>query len=184
MRITLSGRCPIYNFTRLHLLTMLYSVHYEMPQSKHIHKSMLLRGVELGKPVLNQSDIEMTKSRAARSGRSHGGVPLSGDGRGRNSVNYSSGNKNHYPPRNNPYQPQNNYNNPFPIPPPNWQPPPPGVGAFARGPPPPPPGSYGGYPAYPPPPPQYGYGQATNDRRPRGNGDGYRGNYNNYGNRR
>ncbi|PQE27507.1 5 -3 exoribonuclease 2 protein [Rutstroemia sp. NJR-2017a BBW] len=62
------------------------SVHYEMPQSKHIHKSMLLRGVELGKPVLNQSDIEMTKSRAARSGRSHGGVPLSGDGRGRNSA--------------------------------------------------------------------------------------------------
>ncbi|KAA8565891.1 hypothetical protein EYC84_009704 [Monilinia fructicola] len=165
-------------------------VHYEMPKSNHIHKSMLLVGVDFGQPALNQSDIEMTKSRAARSGRNYGGVPLQGDGRGRNQFNYGSGNNNRSngnryngpgttAPRynNQSYGSQNNYNNySQPPPPPGWQPPPPGLGAFARGPPPPPPGSYGGYPPPPPPPPPPGYGPGP------GSNNGYGGNYNNYNN--
>ncbi|RAL67212.1 hypothetical protein DID88_007987 [Monilinia fructigena] len=121
-------------------------------------------------------------------GRNYGGVPLQGDGRGRNQFNYGSGNNNRSngnryngpgttAPRynNQSYGSQNNYNNySQPPPPPGWQPPPPGIGAFARGPPPPPPGSYGGYPPPPPPPPGYGSGQGSNN--------GYRGNYNNYNN--
>jgi hypothetical protein len=65
-----------------------------MPCSNHIHKSMLLRGVKLPTRVLDQNDIEGTKSRAARSGRSHGGAPLRGNGgfRGRDSFNYSGSN--------------------------------------------------------------------------------------------
>src|SRR5690242_7527071 len=76
-----------------------------MPKSKHIHKSMLLRGVKFNAPALNASDIEITKGRAAKSGRSHGGVPLQGDGRGRNSFNYAGGNQNQ---NQNQYQGQNN----------------------------------------------------------------------------
>ncbi|KAF7862016.1 hypothetical protein EAF04_007896 [Stromatinia cepivora] len=153
-------------------------VHYEMPKSNHIHKSMLLVGVDFGQPALNQSDIEMTKSRASRSGRNYGGVPLQGDGRGRNQFNYGSGNNNRgngnryngpgtTAPRynNQSYGSQNSYNGySQPPPPPGWQPPPPGS---YGGPPPPPPGSYGAYP--PPPPP--GYGGSYN-------------NYSNYGGRR
>ncbi|CAD6449200.1 9bde2036-9cde-4a4c-8039-9d2f7da022b4 [Sclerotinia trifoliorum] len=153
-------------------------VHYEMPKSTHIHKSMLLVGVDFGQPALNQSDIEMTKSRASRSGRNYGGVPLQGDGRGRNQFNYGSGNNNRgngnryngpgtTAPRynNQSHGSQNNYNNySQPPPPPGWQPPPPGS---YGGPPPPPPGSYGAY--LPPPPPGYGGGYS---------------NYNNYGGRR
>lgn len=62
------------------------SVHYEMPKSNHTHKSMLLRGVNFGPPVLDRADIEATKGRANHSGRSHGGAPLRGgnnNGRGR-----------------------------------------------------------------------------------------------------
>lgn len=168
------------------------SVHYEMPKSSHRHKSMLLRGVKFPPPALNQGDIEATKGRAAKSGRNHGGVPLSGDGRGRNSFNYSSQNQYKSGANNQQsYGSQNSYtnnNNIYAYPPPGWQPPPPGAGGFARGPPPPPPGSYnnhysghsngrgqrpleyqqryGGQSGYDVPPPAY------NDRR---RGDGYRG---------
>ena len=50
------------------------SVHYEMPRSTHTHKSMLLRGVKLAPPTLDQADVEATKGRAGRSGRPHGGI--------------------------------------------------------------------------------------------------------------
>jgi 5'-3' exoribonuclease 2 len=63
-----------------------YSVHYDMPKSGHIHKSMLLRGVKFPPPALNPADIEATKGRAARSGRSNAGVPLQGDGRRSNAI--------------------------------------------------------------------------------------------------
>jgi 5'-3' exoribonuclease 2 len=141
--------------------------------------------VKFAEPALTRSDIEVTKGRAARSGRSHGGVPLQGNGGPRNSFNYSSSNQN--PPPTNyrqSYTPQNGYKQ-NPIPPPGWQPPPPGIGGFGRGPPPPPPSFYGyagrgapGYsqpprhsapPGYGPPPPGYG---GSSDRR-RGVGDGY-----------
>jgi 5'-3' exoribonuclease 2 len=170
------------------LANLISSVHYEIPKTTHTHKSMLLRGVKFAEPALNQSDIEVTKGRAARSGRSHGGVPLQGNGGPRNSFNYSS-NQNGPPPNHRQsYPPQNGYSN-YPVPPPGWQPPPPGLGGFGRGlPPPPPPNSYyggrggsgaqGGYsqpprhnapPGYGPPPP--GSGGSNNQRR--GGGDGY-----------
>ncbi len=122
-----------------------------MPRSTHIHKSMLLRGVKLPARALDQTDIEMTKGRAARSGRSHGGAPLQGGGgqRDRDGFNYATSNSYSRPPNQGrqSYSNQNGYNN-FryaPQQPPNWQPPPPGVAGFARGPPPPPPSSYGPY---------------------------------------
>lgn len=155
-----------------------------MPKSTRTHKSMLLRGVKFAEPALNRSDIEVTKGRASRSGRSHGGAPLQGNGRGQNSFNYSGSNQNHHPPSHRqPYGSQNDHYSNYPVPPPGWQPPPPGVGGFARGPPPPPPGSYGyagrGPPGYPQPPRQGGppgYGPPSSggygDRR-QGGGDGY-----------
>ncbi|TVY49956.1 5'-3' exoribonuclease [Lachnellula occidentalis] len=120
------------------------SVHYEMPKSKFLHKSMLLRGVEFPPAALNQGDIEQTKGRAAKSGRNHGGAPLNGGGRGRGSFNFAA--PNHQQPHGsrNSYNGNNNYQ---PPPPPGtgWQPPPPGLAARFGGPPPPPPGNYGSY---------------------------------------
>lgn len=121
------------------------SVHYEMPRSIHIHKSMLLRGVKLGQPALDRADIEATKGRANSSGRSHGGAPLGGgrgNGRGRGGqINYSND-------RPNPFAQHLN---------PGFAPPPNGFGRGA-----PPPGQFNGYPPPPRayfngPPPQNGY---------------------------
>ncbi len=52
------------------------SVLYTMPTSKHVHKSMLLRGVQEPAKVLDHSDIAILKSKARTSGRSYGGAPL------------------------------------------------------------------------------------------------------------
>ena len=164
-----------------------------MPKSSHLHKSMLLRGVKFPTAALSPADIEATRGRAAKSGRAHGGVPLNGDGRARNSFNYASSNQ-HSQPRNHQqsYGSQNGYNgynNNYAVPPPGWQPPPPGTGGFARGPPPPLPNSYGSYGrGQPQGPPGYqqpshygsqsGYGPPPgrhNDRRD--GGDSYRGHY-------
>jgi 5'-3' exoribonuclease 2 len=161
-----------------------------MPRSSHIHKSMLLRGVKLPSRALDQSDIEGTRSRAARSGRSHGGVPLRGNGgsQGHDSFNYAGSNSFSRPQNRNQqsYSGYNDYNNNY-APPQvsSWQPPPPGVAGFARGPPPPPPGSYSAYPhaqsyqaqprpptygnQHQPPVPQFGY-SATYDHRNNSNG--------------
>lgn len=44
---------------------------------------MLLRGVKLARPVLNQADKDATRKGARNSGRSHGGAPLrNGNGHG------------------------------------------------------------------------------------------------------
>lgn len=161
-----------------------------MPKSNHVHKSMLLRGVKFPPPALNQSDIEATRGRASKTGRSYGGVPLKGDGRGRNSFSFTSSDQHTSAlGHQHSYGSQNGYNGSnYPIPPPGWQPPPPGMSGFARGPPPPPPGTYGTYgrgqtqapPGYSQPS-NRGYGgppgyAGSNSRRPRG-GDGYRAQY-------
>ena len=146
------------------------SVHYEMPKSTHIHKSMLIRGVKFLPPKLNHEDIESTRERAAKTGRSHGGVGLKGNGRGRDSMNFGAGSNQYNAPPSyqQPYRPQNGYSNNgyAQPPPPGWFPPPPGLGGFGRGLPPPPPPGYM--------PPVYGY-----DNRSRGGsgsyGDQYRG---------
>lgn len=159
------------------------SVHYEMPRSAYVHKSMLLRGITFAPPALDRADIEATKSRANRSGRSHGGAPLRGDygnGRGRGGqVNYADSRPNPFAAHINPGFPPHglpgNYRG-GPPPPPmgGWAPPPPGSEDFRRGPP-PPANSYGnppyGYPppsqnftfGRPPPPPPHNYNNGHHD---------------------
>ena len=56
------------------------SVLYTMPTSKHVHKSMLLRGVKEPPKQLDHSDIAILKSKARNSGRSYGGAPLNNNG--------------------------------------------------------------------------------------------------------
>lgn len=129
-----------------------------MPRSKHVHKSMLLRGVKFEPPTLNREDIEATKGRASHSGRSHGGAPLGrGRGRGRGGqISYADD-------RPNPFAA---HINPSFAPPPSFGrggPPHPGVQFHGYPPPPPrydgppPPAQNGYYNA--PPPPQQAYGR-------------------------
>ncbi|KAH8816297.1 putative 3' exoribonuclease [Xylogone sp. PMI_703] len=125
------------------------SVYYHMPHSSHTHKSMLLRGIKFPTKALTRADIEATKGRAARSGRTHGGAPLQGNGRGRNTMNYagSSHQQNSSSGYQSSYGFQNGFNGQqYPVPPPNWQAPRPNFNNFTHGiPPPPPPGTYGSY---------------------------------------
>lgn len=53
---------------------------------------MLLTGVKFGMPALSRADIDATKAKANHSGRSYGGTPLrgSGRGRGRGGINYGA----------------------------------------------------------------------------------------------
>lgn len=121
-----------------------------MPKSSHVHKSMLLRGVQPAPPALDRQDIESTKAKAAHSGRSFGGAPLRGNGNGRgrggSHLNYSNGDN-----RPNPFAAHVNPGF-APPPPPNFQ----GRGGPPQGWVPPPPhyfsGQYNGYV-----PPQQGY---------------------------
>lgn len=145
-----------------------------MPRSKHIHKSMLLRGVKFPPPALNRADIEATKGRANKSGRSYGGAPLRNDyynGRGRGGhIDYNDSRPHSYPPQVNPgFAPQaapgNYHGGPPPPPMRGWaQPPsgpPPSYGNAPYGYP-PPPGNFGYAPALPPPPP-HGYQNSYHD---------------------
>ena len=94
-----SIRSVLSCFAHLWPLTSLHSVHFEMPKSSNVHKSMILRGVEFPPPALDSADIQSTANRAQHTGRSFGGVPLHNDNRG-----YSSHNQNRYsngPPRGN-----------------------------------------------------------------------------------
>jgi 5'-3' exoribonuclease 2 len=170
-----------------------------MPESSSFHKSMLLRGVRLPKPVLDDADRSQTRSKAARSGRSQGGAPLRnsydgngrGRGRGRGAINYNAG-----PPRDQ-YNPNSNFNTNFAqnnmnfppppppdvlarmgIPPPFPPIPPPGLnGAYPPGPPPffPPPGvrdQFGNF-RPPPPPPNYRNDRSYGYREDRDHRGGY-----------
>lgn len=161
------------------------SVHYEMPRSTHVHKSMLLKGVKHDPPALDRQDIEATKSKASQSGRSFGGAPLRGGrggGRGRGgNINYGDGRPNPFAQHLNPgfVPPSNGFGRGGPPPPPGqfsgYGPPTPRVNGYYNGPPappqngyhhgPPPGGYYNGPPQRPPngygnPPPNnhYGYG--------------------------
>jgi 5'-3' exoribonuclease 2 len=160
---------------------MFRSVHYDMPTSSHIHKSMLLRGVKMPAPALSHSDIEVIRGKARRSGRSYGGVPLKQDnnqngGRGRNEpINYgpggaSRGQDSRGPPRNNGYPPARDG---YPIPPPGWMPPPGLVvqttpaTSYA--------GNRNGFPPYPAPAYEPGYNGYGDNRYGNGYGAGYGG---------
>ncbi|KAK7731829.1 5'-3' exoribonuclease 2 [Cytospora paraplurivora] len=163
-------------------------IDYDRSLSAHTHKSMLLRGVKLPTPALDRNDIEELRSKARRSGRSYGGVPLGRGGHhqnGRNQqFNYGPGRGYHGggrgsdrgPPGGGGYGGRDNYSQQhrngggYPAPPANWVPPPPGAAGFGNGLPPPPPpaqvygngGGYGGHGAY-----GGGYNQGY------GNGGGY-----------
>jgi 5'-3' exoribonuclease 2 len=150
-----------------------------MPHLRHPHKSMLLRGVKFPTPALDQADIEVTRGRAAHSGRGHGGAPLRGgygNGRDRDSFNYASSST--YPRQQfqgqQSYNIQHDYSSPrYPhSQTPNWHPPPPGVAGFPRGPPTLPPSGYPPY-SFPQPYEMYpntsGYSQYQHDGQPLGN---------------
>lgn len=150
---------------------------------------MLLRGIKLPVRKLDAQDVQTTRERAARTGRSHGGVQLRQDRGGRmnfgssRDASWGGGGQHHQQGYAN-----NSHGYPPPVPPPGWVPPPPGLGRFGHGPPPPPPpGHYsrnsGGYPDQyprgnqypshlPPPPPQYGNYNNGGQYDPRG-GAGY-----------
>jgi 5'-3' exoribonuclease 2 len=132
-------------------LTVLYTI----PKSSHVHKSMLLRGVKLPTPMLDSNDIRATQGRAQNSGRSFGGAPFQGRGRG-GRMNYQSDRPNpfagHLDPNFTP-GPPGGPNNAHMVPP-GWNPPTQGYGGYSRGPPPPPRGGMANQ--YPP---QQGYQQ-------------------------
>ena len=151
------------------------SVHYDMPHSIHIHKSMLLRGVKFAPPTLDRADIEATKGRANSSGRSHGGAPLGGgrgNGRGRGGqINYSNDRPNPFAQHLNPgfVPPPNGFGRGPPPPPSQYNGfPPQPPQAYFNGPPPPAQGRYNG----PPPPPQLGYYNGPSPAPPNGYGTG------------
>ncbi|KAJ5961188.1 5'-3' exoribonuclease 2 [Penicillium vulpinum] len=139
------------------------TVVYKIPKSSHVHKSMLLRGVKLPTPMLDSNDIRATQNRSQNSGRSFGGAPFQGRGRG-GRMNYASDRPNpfaaHLDPKFN-SGPQGGPGG-APMVPPGWVPPGQGYGGYARGPPPPPRGGMSHQ--YPPQHPpqhqsQHGYQQ-------------------------
>ncbi|KAI5789728.1 exoribonculease Dhp1 [Peziza echinospora] len=149
------------------------SVSYKFPTAKGLHKSMLLRGVKFGPPVLNRGDLEMVRNKASNSGRSYGGAPFGRGGggyRGRGGGGGGGGRGGGYNNYNNnetSYQSNRGQNQGYGGPPPRnyggsggggygnsnqWAPPvPPIPQQNARGP--------GGW-AYPPPPPPPSWGGA------------------------
>lgn len=142
------------------------SLYYEIPKSKNIHKSMLLRGVRLDPPTLSRADIDQIRSRAESRGRSYGGAPLYGGGRGGNRGSFRSDNGPPQPRYDNaPLQHRYGNQQSFGVPPP---PPPPGVIPTPSASP------YGGWGSWgsaaslppwghnqPPPPGQGGYGRGN-----------------------
>lgn len=181
----------------------LISVYYEMPRSIHIHKSMLLRGVNFSPAILDKADKEATKNQASRTGRSFGGAPFRGNGRGNGrgggrgggQINYAN-DRNDRP---NPFAAHIDPNfAPPPVaygrggpPPASHYGPPPRLNGHQNGQPPPPRGShYGGPPAipaygagYPQPPPGGYYNGPAPPHGGYGNqyGNGRNGNYGGYG---
>ena len=155
------------------------SVLYTMPKSKHVHKSMLLRGVKEPAKQLDHTDIAILKSKARTSGRSYGGAPLNdgyrngsygnggGSGRGGREVGNISFQADRGPPPQ--YDQQRgagdvDRSNPFAA---FLDPkfvPPPVVGANGRAPP-------------PPLPQQHGRGPSSAGSRASGHGYGQRGDW-------
>lgn len=70
-------------------------ISFHMPVLNSVHKSMLLPGVKFSEPVLDYNDVEMTRARANKTGRSFGGVQLSqhGDRSDGRRINYAGGDR-------------------------------------------------------------------------------------------
>lgn len=101
------------------------SVYYDFPQVSQAHKSMLLRGVQMPKPALTQSDVQDIRNKVTRGGR-NGGFGRGHDRGGYNGPGMSRGSHSH---RN-----QGGYGRSN-----GHYPPPPGAPGFGIGVPPPPP---------------------------------------------
>lgn len=167
---------------------------YTMPTSKHVHKSMLLRGVKEPAKMLDHTDIAILKSKARNSGRSYGGAPLNdsrnghggGRGGGRNgNISYQA----ERPPRPSQYDQRGgsggeiDRSNPFAaFLDPKFAPPP-IVGANGKVPPPPFPGPQQQYGRGPPSVGSNAYGNGYVQRSDGygGTGGGQRGQYGNQG---
>ncbi|CAC9884572.1 unnamed protein product [Aureobasidium pullulans] len=67
------------------------TVHYVMPPTNTVHKSMLLPGLKPPNPVLDYSDVESTRQASQKSGRQFGGAPLYDQGSGRGRIDYGAG---------------------------------------------------------------------------------------------
>ncbi|TIA19528.1 hypothetical protein D6C81_04656 [Aureobasidium pullulans] len=67
------------------------TVHYVMPPTNTVHKSMLLPGLKPPNPVLDYSDIESTRQASQKSGRQFGGAPLYDQSSGRGRIDYGAG---------------------------------------------------------------------------------------------
>jgi 5'-3' exoribonuclease 2 len=167
------------------------SVYYDFPQVSQTHKSMLLRGVQLPKPALTQSDIQDMRSRANRGGR-NGGFGRGHDRGGYNGPGMTRGSQ--YNRHQGGYGRSNGHYPPLPG---SHIPPPPGAPGFGIGvPPPPPPTNYhnqpydnrhggsSGYnqyrgPSYPAngAPGYHGYGDASYERGRGSGGYSSRGHY-------
>ncbi|KAH8698574.1 exoribonculease Dhp1 [Talaromyces proteolyticus] len=125
-------------------------VHYEIPKSAHLHKSMILRGVQFPSPALDQGDINAVKSKSRFGGRG-GGYPRNGS-RGGHMNHHNNGGRLNTNERPNPFAA---HLDPSFVPPPlvggagGWAPPIGGPASYSRGPPPPPRG--GGADFYTPP---------------------------------
>lgn len=88
------------------------TVHYEFPHLDQINKSMLLRGAEPPKPVLDVQDIAETRTQASQTGRSYGGAPLRG-GRGGRGGGSQRGGRINYTANAGPPSHQDDRGNPF-----------------------------------------------------------------------
>lgn len=98
---------------------------------------MLLRGVKFATPMLNSADVRAVKGRAQHSGRSFGGAPLNGRGRG-GRVDYGSDRPNPFAAHLDPRfmsGPPGGQPGGMPMMPPGWVPPVQGSGDYSRGPP-------------------------------------------------
>ncbi|KAG8629244.1 hypothetical protein KVT40_003109 [Elsinoe batatas] len=131
------------------------TVHYSMPPSTHLHKSMLLPGVKLPTPMLDATDADAIRNYTRDRPR---GPPRDRNGGHRGGRGGFDPSRTYYPPQNgqNGYggpPPPQNFGGHFPPPPPGWQPGMP-IPNFAGGFPPPPPGVT----ALPPQPAHNGYG--------------------------
>ncbi|PNS15301.1 hypothetical protein CAC42_5472 [Sphaceloma murrayae] len=158
------------------------SVNYTMPPASHVHKSMLLPGVKLPTPALDNTDADAIRNYSRD--RPRGGRGGGGHGRGGfdpNRTYYPRHGQNGQNGHNGHGHSQNGYggypppSSAFPPPPPGWQPGMP-LPNFPGGMPPPPPGVV----ALPPQPAHNGYGGGRGGHGGRGGygGGGGGGGYN------
>jgi 5'-3' exoribonuclease 2 len=76
------------------------TVNYYMPENRGVHKSMLLPGIVFNPSALDYDDVQATRNRANKSGRSHGGVALTQNGGRSDGQRMNYGARDNGPPHN------------------------------------------------------------------------------------